>query len=309
MVTSIPLCFYPLQKIILDDDQAFAQSVLLKMHGYHFTAFHSPREALNYLLHEYRPEFTKTDLIALDNTAENTSTQQVINIDIKKLKKMLAKQQHNDINVLLIDFHMPEMCGLDFLKEITHLPIKKALITGESDYKIAVDAFNQGLVDTYIRKDEADFLEKIQAATFDLEWRYFAELSNFMTDLPDFNYLRNNHFIEIFRKFIYENNIIAFCLVDIQGNFLTLDKQGNYKYILVRNKAQLHELAIIAKEDGASLGVITQLEQGNVIPFFGDKNFWQVPAKEWDSYLHPANIINNESTLVWAAITEIGTKI
>ena len=172
-----------------------------------------------------------------------------------------------------------------------------------------MDAFNQGLVDTYIRKDEADFLEKIQAATFDLEWRYFAELSNFMTDLPDFNYLRNNHFIEIFRKFIYENNIIAFCLVDIQGSFLTLDKQGNYKYILVRNKTQLHELAIIAKEGGASLDVITQLEQGNVIPFFGDKNFWQVPAKEWDSYLHPANIINNESTLVWATITEIGTKI
>lgn len=291
-----------MQKIVVDDDQAFAQSILLKMHGHHFAAFNSPNKTLHYLLHEYKPTFSKKDLLAIDYSAANSSTQQAININIKKLKQMLVEPQHKDISVLLIDYNMPEMCGLDFLKEITQLPIKKALITGESDYKIAINAFNQGLVDTYIRKDEPHFLEKIQATTFDLEWKYFTDLSSFIIDIPDYNYLQNAHFIEIFRKFTYDNNVIAFCLVDMQGSFLTLDKQGNHKYILVRNKAQLRELSIIAKEDGASPNVTAHLEQGSAIPFFDNKDFWQIPADKWDEHLYPANTIGNEPDLVWAII-------
>ena len=305
MYTSIPICFYPMQKIVVDDDQAFSQSILLKMHGNHFKVFNSPHNALDFLLHEYKPILSKTNLISIDHTAADTATQQTIKINIKKLKEMLAEPAQNDISVLLIDFHMPEMTGVDFLKKISELPIKKALITGESDYNIAINAFNQGLVDTYIRKDEPDFLNKIQIAVQDLEWNYFTDLSKPITDISDsnFSYLRNNHFINVFKKLIAENNVKAFCLVDMQGSFLTLDKQGNYKYILVRNKAQLRELSIIAKEDGASEKIIANLKQGKVIPFFGEKDFWQVPASEWDQYLHPANVIQDAPALVWSEIS------
>lgn len=302
MITTLPICFYPMRKIILDDDNAFSQSILLKMHEKNLMSLDSPIAALNYLQHEYKPFLTKADLITPDSQIINSSTKHIINIYIEKLKKMLTKTIYNDISVLFVDYHMPEMLGTEFLKKIQHLSFKKALITGENDYKIGIDAFNSGLVDAYLRKDDPGFSTKIQTLISDLEWKYFTDLSNFIYDLPDFDYLKNINFINAFKQYIKTNDITAFCLSHTQGNFIMQNNKGEQKNVIVRNKSQLKELARIAEEDGASLETIKNLNQGKVIPFFGTREYWEVPANEWDHFLHPVKNGYDDSNLMWAEV-------
>lgn len=302
MITSIPICFYPMRKIILDDDNAFSQSLLLKMHGENFISYTSPDETLNYLQEVYRPTLTQSNLITDHSLFSDSGTQQPINMNIDKLKQMLFKLTHSDISVLLIDYHMPEMKGTDFLKKIQHLPIKKALITGESDTHVAINAFNSGLINAYLGKNDPNFLGKINNLLFELEWQYFVDLSNFFYSIPGFHYLRNAHFISQFIKIIQENDITAFCLTHIQGNFTAVNKKGNQLHILTRTKTQLLELAEIAKEDGGSRETIHKLKAGCVIPFFDDLEYWQIPANQWDSFLYPAIDVPGNPNIAFAAI-------
>jgi hypothetical protein len=48
----------------------------------------------------------------------------------------------------------------------------------------------------------------------------------------------------------------------------------------VRSKKQLQELSILAEEDGASKDVIDALTKTEVLPFFGNKQHWEIPAME-----------------------------
>jgi hypothetical protein len=198
---------------------------------------------------------------------------------------------------------MPEMLGLDFLKEISHLPMKKALVTGEKDYEIGIKAFNDGLVDAYVRKDEKDFSKKIKDIVSELEWKYFVDLSSVILDIPEFNFLKNEFLVPVFKKFIEDYGVTSFCLTDMQGDFIAQGPKGERIYLLIRSRKQLQELAEIAKEDGASAETIVNLEQGRVVPFFDGKEFWKIPAKEWGEYLYRANALLGDPDLVWVSIS------
>src|SRR6188508_3264442 len=123
MNSSIPVCFYPMKKIIIDDDVLFTQSMLLKLYANNFTSNNSAKECLNYLLNEYKPILNKAELII--NNSSDSSTMHNVNFNIDKIKTLMIKPPLNDISVLLIDYHMPEINGIDFLTQIKHLPIKK----------------------------------------------------------------------------------------------------------------------------------------------------------------------------------------
>lgn len=301
MAIMIPLCFYPMRKILLDDDCSYSQSILLKVHSKNFTAYNSPKEALNYLIHEYKPNLVRSDFLAKEQLLIDSSTQHSMNIDIGKLQAML-QQTHHDINVILVDYHMPEMSGINFLKEIRHLPIKKALITGENDYKIAVDAFNSGLVDAYLRKDDPDFPSKIHNIISELEWKYFSDLSSLISDLPHFDFLRNVHFITMFKKLLQEENITSFCLTNTKGDFSLTNKANEKFHLSVISKSRLQNLLTAAEDDGASDDVTEKLRTGKAIPFFGTKEYWEIPANEWDKFLYPAIQISGDDSILVAKI-------
>lgn len=302
MTCLIPICFYPIKKILVDDDHAFSQSVLLKMHKNNFTGYTTPKEALKYLLEEYKPSLTKVDLLTKNLSIEDSGTQHTINIDINKIKLTGLGPLQRDISVLFIDYHMPDMTGIELLNEIQSLPIKKVLITGINDDKIAIDAFNTGLIDAYIRKDDPDFANKMQNMTEDLEWKYFIDLSSFIPDISKFGYLKNPHFVAAFKEYLHHAKIKSFYLIHTNGNFIVQNLNNESKYILVRSRHQLKELALIAKEDGASKMIVNNLNQGKIIPYCDSREYWEIPANQWNEFSYPAMEVTGSNDLVWSII-------
>lgn len=298
MKNSIPLCFFPTRKILLDDDNTFLESILLKMHGKNFSAINIVCEALNYFTQEYKPKINKNNLIDFNSIA----SEHTLNIQFKNLHANILENTPEDISILFIDYHMPDMCGIDFIKKISNLPMKKVLITGENDYKIATDAFNDRLIDAYIRKGDPDFLIKLEKITSELEWKYFTDLSQLVYELPEFNYLKNNHLIEFFEKFIDDNDIQYFHLIDKQGTFYTCNAAGMEEYFILKTITQLQQLSKFAEEDGASKKIVDDLAYGKTIPFFNFKESWEIPASHWHSYLYSAQALPTDPSFFWATV-------
>lgn len=300
MTPSIPICFFATNKIILDDDKSFTDSMLLKLHGENLVAYNSPCEALNYILN-HKTHLEKSDMFKNNVLPADSRTQHNINIDILKISQLSLLPFLNDISVLLIDYHMPEICGTDFLQQISHLPIKKVLITGEHDYKIAIDAFNSGLIDAYLRKDDPDFTILIQKMVSELEWKFFTDFSKPIHDIPDFHYLHSQNLFKEFQQYIQKNNIVSFYLADTQGTFITSNNKGKQSNLLIRNSIQLEELSRLAEEDGASKNTVKQLRNKTVIPFFKNEAYWKIPASEWSDFLYPASKIP-DADLYWSVV-------
>jgi CheY-like chemotaxis protein len=302
MKNFIPICFYPTRKILLDDDSIFSESILLKMEDKFFSSYTSPYNLLNYLLKKYSPVIKQADLFEPESTDYELSMHRNFHIPRKKFNSIVENTLPQDISVILVDYHMPSMTGIDFLNQIKSLPFKKILITGEQNYAIGIDALNTGLIDAYIRKDDPNLLNKLNNLITILEWKYFTDLSASVYNFPDLDYLANSSFIEKFEQFIDKNKIAAFFLENKEGDFSLFDNSER-NFIVVRSKKQLQDLSTLAKEDGASKEIVNHLERAEVIPFFGNKQYWEIPASEWGKFLYPAQLLTEESNFVWTVIS------
>ncbi|HSW94122.1 MAG TPA: response regulator [Gammaproteobacteria bacterium] len=268
MQTTLPSFFYPTRKMLLDDDLAYAQSVSLQMHGKRFFEVNSVADAIHYFTEKNNPD----------------------------------KNARDDISILFVDYHMPGMNGIEVLKKMAGVPVKKVLMTGERDYDLIIDAFNHGLMDAYIRKNEPDFLTKIQQTTADLEWKYFTDFARTTGDITDPDFLKNTHVTKQFLEFMSQKNIRDFHLTDREGTFLTRNSQGEKEYFILRNRTQLQQLAEFAAEDGASEKTVNLLKEGKAIPFFYQREHWEVPGNEWEAHLYPATVVAGDEEFLWVVV-------
>lgn len=64
----------------------------------------------------------------------------------------------------VVDYAMGDTNGLDVLKSLPDWPGMRILLTGQADDRLAVQAFNQGLIDQFIGKHAPDAIARLRAA-------------------------------------------------------------------------------------------------------------------------------------------------
>ena len=304
----IPAFYFPTQKILINHDETLNQSILSHTDHHSLQVFKEPHLALDYLKNDYQPVFNSTDLFEIEDHTEyyDLTTPHPIRINTQKMREIIYnKQCHEDISVLIVNYPMNDRNDLKWLAPVHYPAIKRLLIIhDDAALAVAKKALQDGLIHAYLKQDDPEFSQKLAHTIQELAWRYFLELSHLILstsiETDDFSYLMNPAVFSFFKNFLKEEMIQSFCLIYKFGNFLLLDEKGNKHYFIVRNKKHLKQLAEAAKKDHSSKEIIQNLAEGSVVPFFGEeKGFWDVPAKDWGKYLHPANPIPNENDFIY----------
>ncbi|OGT15935.1 MAG: hypothetical protein A3I12_05820 [Gammaproteobacteria bacterium RIFCSPLOWO2_02_FULL_38_11] len=304
----IPFFYYPTKVLLVDDNPNYLKNVVLTLDKCinHETHIH-PKALLRKILSSNDVlDVGKKYFLSQDEGSVVGDVCRAVSVDIAKIyKEINNKDRFNQISVLLVDYAMPGMNGVEFCKALQHLPCKKIMVTGEADYGIAVEAFNQNIIDRFLVKDDPDFFEKINTIIFDLQNSYFKSLSESIIDTLSVDphcCLTDPEFISFFYDLVKENKIIEFYLLDKTGSFLMLDFQGKPSWLIVKSNKELVDFCDIASEFEDANAIQNELAIRRKIPFFLTEKDWQVSVNHWQPYLHQAHRLEGKEIYYYALV-------
>lgn len=307
-LSRIPATFFPTTSLLIDDNQRFLKNISLRLDEHlAYKLFDNTEKALQYLnsVPKAIPSLSK---YVASNVEQNSylSNQYSINLDLSSIhKEIYNKERFKNISVIVIDYAMPNMNGIQFCQQLSDNQLKKIMLTGEADHQIAVQAFNDRVIDKFILKSESHLNQKLNKTIYEMQQKYFLELTEGIENslANESTYcLRDPKVIEVFNDVCKEHNIIEYYLLDASGSFLLLDILGNPSWFIIRNDAELKMYADFAEDDKVSPTLCAQLKSGQKIPFFPKM---KIEGANWESHLYPAKKIQGKESYYYAWLKEV----
>lgn len=306
---SIPTCYFPSTALFLDDSHDFLLNFVLQLdEAVAYRIFDAPRKALDYI-HNKRCELELISQHCLSEYTEAKNsplTNQTISLDLAAIHaEVYNPHRFSEISVVVVDYAMPGMDGLEFCRRIENSNVKKILLTGQADEKLAIAAFNEGLIDRYVKKSDINATEQITKGIYDLQLQYFQAMSDMVVrvlSVTSPGCLHDKEFGHFFRQLREEKGIIEYYLVDNSGSFLMLDDDANVSFLIVKSEGDLRVHHELAKNTGASKEVLEQLATGEKIPGFWQKNASVLQGQGWENCLVAANRFVSNETYYYAYV-------
>lgn len=304
---SLASCFFPTQVVLLDDNPRFLESMSIALGKKNvFKLFRNPNEVITYLTSQAEDPFTKRCLLRPE---EMERDHRIIDVDISAISKEIYNpKRFLETTVLVLDYTMPSMHGVDVCKALKHLPVKKILLTGEANDKIAIDAFNQGLIDKFIRK--GDKTAQVLDCILELQRKYFSDLSMIIIDSltknPEYppSCLDDPIFLHFFNDFSAQINYAEFYLLDAMGSFLFLDENANATFLIVKDAEGMQsdfELADL-RDTSVSPALLSALEKKEKLLYFYQSSSHHLSTTEFEQYAYPVKKLEGKETYYYSVV-------
>jgi CheY-like chemotaxis protein len=309
---AVHCCYFPTSFCLIDDDERYLNMIALNLQErWNCVLHYDPKEAIQFLLQESQtPNFFDNSVSYLE---EETFNQKLSSLNLQAIHQAIyQRERFEQISVVIVDYAMRGMNGLELCEQIKNKTRAKIiLLTGEADEKIAVDAFNQGLIHQYVRKDSRG-LEALMQAVLYCENLYFESYSRqILSQLdpessPVKNYLNHQNFQSLFFSFFNQKQFLEYYLLDGFGSFLFLDGQGKIGWLIVRTDGEIgawYETASYADSDVPE-AILNALKNREKLLFLYSEKEYELHPSEWLPYLHTAHLIQLGNTKIYYAFFE-----
>lgn len=306
-MSNLPVYYYKSTILTVDDDKLFSQA-LAKILGSEFIVkqFDEPAALIEYAKHYEAPSSRQLALQDCSVHDEyDTAHHALVDLDVPSLySNQKNAERHQEISVVIMDYDMPSMSGLDVCAQITALKAKKILLTGTTDQQIAINAFNHNLIDRFIPKHSTDVGTTIKNFTTMLARQYYLDLTKPMISHLEASKpspLSDDKFANFFHQWCQENAIKEFTMIDKSGSFSVINDQQQEYYFILHSENSLN--AFIALNDDVTdvTAHLAAIKAREMIPFFGvGVDSWEVEPADWNKYCYPANHFIGRENYYWA---------
>lgn len=304
MKTLLPF-FYPTQVILIDDNYQTLQGLKNSLGQGMITckAFDNPFTALEYIndVSNNLPSqhAAQTGKSLLDGNMESF------------YEEIYSPTRFQQISIIITDYDMPGMNGLELCQNVTSQHIQKIILTGAATEKVAVEAFNAKTIDYFIQKNDAEVIQKLKDLIYQCQEKYFRSITHNLLNIisyenaPGLN-IDDPIFIEFFQKLLKDKKICEYYLLDVYGNTLFLTADGKVSALFVFDQRLL-----IGQEE---LIPGTKITEELVQEFLNNKkaichyDFKDHPAynpTDWETLLYPLFPLEGIENYFWAYVDSI----
>ncbi|MRW83280.1 response regulator [Pseudoduganella sp. FT26W] len=303
----LPVYAHPTLTILIDDSDSFLRSLSFQLDPMLANkTFHDTSEALQWL-RASAPDSTVPLHVNFD--MQNLPADQCnVALDLERIYRIAEQGERFAVpSVLVVDYSMPQMNGLEFCEQVAHLPCKKILFTGAADEKVAVSAFNRGLIDRYIKKSDDHALDILEMEIATLQENYFDHRSDTLREmvaLHDYRFLTDPAFTEVVRELKRTLGFVEHYIFPNPTGILFLDQHGKATLMMVETEQGMYAQYEVARDSDAPRSLLHALLERRVLTFFsdpfGDGMYTSRMSENWHRYSAAPRICQGKENYYWA---------
>jgi len=206
--------------------------------------------------------------------------------------------------VVVVDYAMAALNGLDFCRALRGLPCKKILFTGEANEMIAVEAFNQGLIDRYLKKSDPTSMDRLEYEIATLQREYFIEKSGTLKDLlvqHTYSFVSDEAIVKLVDALIARHGFVEYFMFPDPAGILFFDADGKATLMVVETRAGLVSHLETAQDYDAPAALRSALRDAQIVPFFWKSGgMYTEKSIDWQQYCLPAQVCVGKENYYYA---------
>jgi CheY-like chemotaxis protein len=292
-----PSCFYhPVKIIFLDDNRAFLDTLELEFGNINMETCTNPEDAVQFINrgHKNVPQ----SILKPINNLDTDTADRIVGFEISKILDLIYDgTRFNNIPVIVVDYQMPDINGIDFCNKLKENNIFKIMLTAEADKDTAIKAFNNGVIDKFILKTSDTLYQELNLAINELTQRYFMESSQ--TIINGYgnsirNLFNNELYQKLFNQILLETRSVEYYMVDYSGSFLFLDEDAIPTWLIVRNAKELNEQLELLQGYDIFDSLISSIEKKEKMLFLLSEIEYKKPVADWVQYVFESKKLHDD---------------
>lgn len=303
--------YYPTTTLFLDDDENFLASIALNLPAeFNYELNSKPEDVIRRIIAQKNLDTGFIEQLDATDLAELTEF--AFSLKIENIKnRIYDPTRFSHVSVVVIDQLMPSIDGIEVCKRLAGTPVKKIMLTGETENDLVIDAFNKGFIDYFIAKDDPNLFLHLQAAIKNLQSSYFQSLSipiSTATKLCQDSFLNEAQFTELFNAYVSKNQLVEFYLLDVVGSYLGLDKSGKQFFFLIKNESQMEDLWDIVESADIESELLSEIRERKKLIYFVDESQQNEDIESWTNLMNDVNTVLGGYYITYVSNNLIQTK-
>ena len=305
--------YHPTSILVLDDDPLFLESLDFQFSDeLSCQTFTRPDAALEHLRTQapQHPDFGRyfSDCSEMDLGTTVRNGDRLLRLQLSELRSMVDdRSRHQRISVAIVDYDMPKMTGVEFCREISNLPVKTILLTGKAGLETAISAFNEGVIDCFLQKQDSNVSVSLRREIKRLQGLYFAEVSDpircaLALQRPSF--FGDPNFVKLFKEMVEANGIVEHYICASPPGVMMRDAEGNDSFILVSDIDMANDQCEAAEHRAAPQDMVQLLRSRKAQAWFPTQQGFYHPdyEAEWARYIWPAQLLPGSGAWTYSFI-------